>query len=131
MTKNEFMTRLANGLHKRNIADADDVLEEYEQHFAFKLADGYSEEEIAAKLGTPEELAAQFETAPETAKKRPAALTWLWLGWADLFFGLFSALLLSFGAVLAACVLSFGAAGVCQSEQNHMKNPQKLRRNLT
>ena len=32
---------------------------------------------------------------------------------ADLFFGLFSALLLSFGAVLAACVLSFGAAGVC------------------
>ena len=40
-------------------------------------------------------------------------LTWLWLGWADLFFGLFSALLLSFGAVLAACVLSFGAAGVC------------------
>ena len=58
-------------------------------------------------------------------------LTWLWLGWADLFFGLFSALLLSFGAVLAACVLSFGAAGVYQSEQNHMKNPQKLRRNLT
>ena len=40
-------------------------------------------------------------------------LTWLWLGWADLFFGLFSALLLPFGAVLAACVLSFGAAGVC------------------
>lgn len=40
-------------------------------------------------------------------------LTWLWLGWADLFFGLFSALLLLFGAVLAACVLSFGAAGVC------------------
>ena len=62
---------------------------------------------------------------------RSAVLTWLWLGWADLFFGLFSALLLSFGAVLAACVLSFGAAGVCQSEQNHMKNPQKLRRNLT
>ena len=45
--------------------------------------------------------------------RRSAVLTWLWLGWADLFFGLFSALLLSFGAVLAACVLSFGAAGVC------------------
>ena len=113
MTKNEFMTRLTNELHKRNVADAADVVEEYEQHFAFKLADGYSEEEIAAKLGTPEELAAQFEAVPETAKKRPAALTWLWLVWADLFFGLFSALLLAFGALLAACVLSFGAAGVC------------------
>ena len=45
--------------------------------------------------------------------RRSAVLTWLWLGWADLFFGLFSALLLSFGAVLAACVLSFGAASVC------------------
>lgn len=50
MTKHEFMTRLANELHKRNIADSADVIEEYKQHFAFKLADGYSEEEIAAKL---------------------------------------------------------------------------------
>ena len=58
MTKNEFMTRLMNELHRRNVADAAEVAEEYEQHFAFKLADGYSEEEIAAKLGAPEELAA-------------------------------------------------------------------------
>ena len=34
MTKHEFMTQLAAELHKRNIADAADVLEEYEQHFA-------------------------------------------------------------------------------------------------
>ena len=50
MTKHEFMARLASELHKRNVADAADVIEEYEQHFAFKLADGYSEEEIASKL---------------------------------------------------------------------------------
>ena len=53
MTKHEFMVRLASELHKRNVADAADVIEEYEQHFAFKLADGYSEEEIAAKLTLP------------------------------------------------------------------------------
>ena len=46
MTKHEFMARLASELHKRNVADAADVTQEYEQHFAFKLADGYSEEEI-------------------------------------------------------------------------------------
>ena len=68
MTKHEFMERLASELRKRNIADAADVIEEYEQHFAFKLADGYAEEEIAAKLGSPEELAAQFEST-DTAKK--------------------------------------------------------------
>ena len=56
MTKHEFITRLTNELHKRNVADSADIVEEYEQHFAFKLVDGYSEEEIAAKLGNPEEL---------------------------------------------------------------------------
>lgn len=113
MTKHEFMTRLDNELRRRNVEDAADVAQEYEQHFAFKLADGYSEEEIAAKLGSPEKLAAQFEAAPQSAKKPSAALTWLWLVWADLFFGIFAVLLLAFGAVLAACVLSFGLTGVC------------------
>ena len=77
MTKSEFMTRLEHELRRRNVADAADVMEEYEQHFAFKLADGYSEEEIAAKLGTPEELAAQFEALPGGAPRRSAVLTWL------------------------------------------------------
>lgn len=114
MTKHEFMTRLTNELHKRNVADAADIVEEYEQHFAFKLADGYSEEEIAARLGAPEELAAQFGDAdvPKRAG-HSAALTWLWLVWVDLFFGVFAVLLLAFGVVLAACVLSFGLTGVC------------------
>ena len=113
MKKHEFMARLAEELRKRNVADSADILEEYEQHFAFKLADGYSEDEIAARLGDPVELAAQFEAAPQAAGRHSKALTWLWLGWADLFFGIFAVLLLSFGVVLASCVLSFGLAGVC------------------
>lgn len=113
MTKHEFMMRLTNELHKRNVTDSADVIEEYEQHFAFKLADGYSEEEIAAKLGNPEELAAQFEPAPQAGAKHSSVLTWLWLVWADLFFGIFSVLLIAFGVVLAACVVSFGVIGVC------------------
>lgn len=60
MTRNEFMTRLFAELRRNHVADAADIEEEYEQHFAFKLADGYSEEEIAAKPGAPEALAAQF-----------------------------------------------------------------------
>lgn len=64
MTKLDYMAQLAQELKRRGVADADDVLEEYEQHFAFKLSDGYSEEEIAAKLGSPKELAAQFDPAP-------------------------------------------------------------------
>ena len=89
------------------------MLEEYEQHFAFKLADGYSEEEIAARLGSPAELAAQFEAAPQPKRRGSVALTWLWLAWADLAYGIFAVLLIAWGAVMAACVLSFVLTAVC------------------
>lgn len=114
MTKNEFMTRLTSELHKQSVADAADVIEEYEQHFAFKLADGYSEEEIAAKLGKPEELAAQFaETdAPKSSGgSRPLVVTGLCF--ADLFAGMFFLLLAGFGLVMAAGALCFAAVAVC------------------
>ena len=35
-------------------------MEEYAEHFDMKLRDGYSEEEIAARLAPPAEIAAQF-----------------------------------------------------------------------
>lgn len=114
MTKNEFMTRFTSELHKQSVADAADVIEEYEQHFAFKLADGYSEEEIAAKLGKPEELAAQFaETdAPKrSGGSRPLVVTGLCF--ADLFAGMFFLLLAGFGLVMAAGALCFAAVAVC------------------
>ena len=50
MTRNEFVTQRTAELPKRNVAAAD-VVEEYQQHVSFKLADGYSEEEIAARPG--------------------------------------------------------------------------------
>ena len=114
MTRNEFMTRLTSELHKRNVADAADVVEEYGQHFAFKLADGYSEEEIAAKLGSPEELAAQFESTDAPGRKSGSkALISIGLGFADLFAGLFFVLLAGFGIVMAAAALCFAALAVC------------------
>ena len=45
MTRNEFLSKLADEL-KKNIGEIDDIISEYDQHFAFKLADGFSEEEI-------------------------------------------------------------------------------------
>ena len=114
MTKNEFMTRLAHELHRRSVADAADVIEEYEQHFAFKLADGYSEEEIAARLGTPEELAAQFgDTDAPRRRSGSKPLVVAGLCFTDVFAGLFFALLAGFGLVMAAATVSFAAAAVC------------------
>lgn len=73
MTRNEFVTQLTAELHKRNVAA--DVVEEYQQHVSFKLADGYSEEEIAARLGDPVALAAQFGEAEAGEKRHSAVLT--------------------------------------------------------
>ena len=76
MKKAEFLNKLNEELEKRNVADAADILEEYEQHFDLKLADGFFEEEIAARLGDPAMLAAQFdESGAYTAegKRRQAA----------------------------------------------------------
>ena len=54
---------------------AADVVEEYQQHVSFKLADGYSEEEIAARLGDPVALAAQLGEAEAGEKRHSAVLT--------------------------------------------------------
>lgn len=75
MTRNEFVTQRTAELHKRNVAAAADVVEEYQQHVSFKLADGYSEEEIAARLGDPVALAAQFGEAEAGEKRYSAVLT--------------------------------------------------------
>ena len=114
MTKNEFMTRLTNELKKRNVADAADVTAEYEQHFAFKLADGYSEEEIAARLGDPAALAAQFgETDAPKQGSGSRALVVAGLCFADVFAGLFFVLLAAWELVMAAASVSFAALAVC------------------
>ena len=113
MTKNEFMEKLAKELKARGVADAADNEEEYEQHFAFKLADGYSEEEIAAKLGDPAKLAAQFgaESAPtgKGGKKAAVVTGFVFL---DIVTVLGFIALAAFALVLAAAAIGFAAVGV-------------------
>lgn len=74
MKRNEFIETLKEKLESNGVEDTDDIIEEYEEHFAFKLADGYSEEEIAAKLGDPKAIASQYATFPAENKKKNTAL---------------------------------------------------------
>lgn len=114
MTKNEYLNQLINELKKNNVADADDIASEYEQHFAFKMADGFSEEEISAKLGNPAALAAQFERSTNTGKSCGRKTTTLiGLAFADLFTGAFFALLFAWEAIMAAFSLSCAVVAVC------------------
>ncbi|HAX84178.1 MAG TPA: hypothetical protein DCY15_06930 [Ruminococcaceae bacterium] len=117
MTKNEFLSEFTEALNKYKIADAEDIIEEYREHFDFKLADGYSEEEIAAKLGKPRDLAAQFVVGSTTGKKEKSSggkkfLTVFGLCWADLFVGIFFICLIAFEIVIAASILAFLLAAI-------------------
>jgi hypothetical protein len=69
MKRAEFIEKLSKKLRDFNVEDMEEIVAEYEEHFALKLADGYSEEEIAARLGAPESLARQF--AAGSGEKRP------------------------------------------------------------
>ncbi len=116
MTKIEFLERLSKGLERGNIPDAEDIVEEYEQHFAFKIADGYSEEEISAKLGEPAALAAQFDAVSRKkgrAGRKLAAASGL--GLTGILAAAFFAALAAFGIGLAAFALCCAAAAVCMA----------------
>ena len=113
MTKTEFLEKLSRELRDNNVADAADIVEEYEQHFSFKLADGYSEEEIAAKLGDPKSIAAQYDAVPRESRGGKKAVAAVGLGVADFFFGVLCALLCAWEIVMGAMVVAFGALAVC------------------
>lgn len=114
MTKNEFLATLAHELIKNKVADAADIICEYEQHFAFKMADGFSEEEIAAKLGNPIAHASQFESSTEGQKRGGRKITtMIGLCFVDLFAGVFFALLVTWEAVMAVFSLTCAVIAVC------------------
>ena len=70
MTKQDYLNDLKNELTKHAVADAEDILMEYEQHFQFKLADGFTEQEIADKLGSPAQIATQYVGIPSEKKAK-------------------------------------------------------------
>ncbi|HHV58727.1 MAG TPA: DUF1700 domain-containing protein [Clostridiaceae bacterium] len=114
MTRNEFLSKLADELKKNNVVDYEDILSEYEQHFAFKMADGFIEEEIAAKLGNPAELASQFASGDEDEKRKGnKATTVIGLCFIDFFAGIFFLLLMAWEVVMAAFSICDGVIAAC------------------
>ena len=115
MTKNEYLTRLTQELKRNKIPDAEEICMEYEQHFAFKLADGYSEEEIAAKLGSPQRIASQFQR--DISQESPGAEGRIFIKLAMSFVALFEAVIFllfyCWILVVAAASLVSVAIGVC------------------
>lgn len=60
MTKDKFLQQLRHSLKKLSKEEVADILQDYEEHFAFGLEAGKSEEEIAASLGSPAQIAKSY-----------------------------------------------------------------------
>ena len=80
MSRAEFMRRLSLALCGLPDEERFDILKDYSEHFDVGRAEGKTEEEIAARLGTPEELAATFHTpaagAPPVRPVQNASPMW-------------------------------------------------------
>ncbi|HHU07622.1 MAG TPA: DUF1700 domain-containing protein [Clostridiaceae bacterium] len=104
MKKNEFMDLLITELNHNKVPDSSDIADEYEQHFFFKMNDGYTEEEIAAKLGDPAQLAGQYavdENQRILKGKGIKAFTVFGLSLAAVAAVLFFILIIAWGVVMA------------------------------
>ncbi|MDR2671162.1 MAG: DUF1700 domain-containing protein [Oscillospiraceae bacterium] len=74
MNRELFLDALGDALCAGGVPDADEIVAEYAEHFARKAADGFTEEETAARLGDPKAIAAQFDvwTPPRPRAARAA-----------------------------------------------------------
>lgn len=113
MNKTEFINTLTSTLKERKIQDIDEIVAEYEQHFSIKMADGYSEEEIAARLGDPRALGEQFDSETNETATRSKPLVVIGLAFVDIIVAMLFALLFIWVIVMGAAAVAFVVVGVC------------------
>ncbi|SHI16165.1 Uncharacterized membrane protein [Sporobacter termitidis DSM 10068] len=115
MNKHSYLNELKNQLKARNVEDIDELLAEYDEHFTRKMADGYTEEEIAAKLGKPAEIALQFASVGTKAEGKGAGklVVGIGLAFADIFVASFFIVLSAWVLVLGAAAVASALCGVC------------------
>lgn len=113
MDKKSFLNELEKHLLAQGVADIEGILEEYEDHFRFKLADGYTEAEVAARLGDPQEVAAQYLPARTSVRRSGGsrAVTAIGLGFLDIFAGALFILFLAWVIALGASAIACAALG--------------------
>ena len=111
MKKAEFIKILTNSLKERKISDVDEIVAEYNIFFDQKLADGHSEEEIAARLGDPKDISQQFDTESPQSAPGNKTIVRIGLAFLDFFVFLFFILLYAWVLVMVAGVIAFTVLG--------------------
>lgn len=66
MTKEQYLSELKKQLKSNGISDFEDILAEYDEYFVLKAKEGFTEEEVARKLSSPEDLAKEYLDAEKS-----------------------------------------------------------------
>lgn len=72
MKKDEFILALRQALISQNTSDIDEIISDFEDHFAAALQEGKTEEEITEMLGQPEMIAEQYPAVVNNNFSEPA-----------------------------------------------------------
>ena len=112
MTRETYISELTRLLKKQNTPDIEDIVAEYDAHFAYKTADGFTEEEVAAKLGSPAQIAEQFEQAQAGARRMGRGVLKFGFGLLDFVLALVFTVLYGWVIALGAFAAALAAAGL-------------------
>lgn len=65
MTEQQFLLALEKELKKIPKVDRDDILQDFQEHFAIGIAEGKDEQQIVASLGSPQQIAKEMMATSE------------------------------------------------------------------
>jgi len=116
MNRQEFLEKLDKELTRLEVDDAEDIVDEYSEHFDYKLSVGRTEEEIIKKLNSPETIAEKYAASDKKDKAgdiTKAILRNMGLGFLNVLMGFVFTVLFCAVLVVAACALACAVFGFC------------------
>jgi len=113
MTKKEFLDDLRKELKNNGVEEIEDIVSEYEEHFSFKLEEGFTEEEIAKNLSSPKELAKEYMPKTEPVNKFEKGIKVTGLTFISIPLAMIYALMWGSVIVLGTFSIASAVAGFC------------------
>lgn len=115
MNKKQFLSKLESSLKSLPANERQDILQDFEEHFAIGLQEGKTEEQISASLGSPHQIAKDMVAAYhlERAESKATLGNMLRAVWATIGLGFFNlAIVLGPFIALAGIILSGWITGI-------------------
>lgn len=88
MNKLEFIQKLKAELLANQVPDIEEIIADFEEHFAYKLEEGKTEAEILRKIGNPSDIARDYQVFSKPEKESKKGFIRVWLIFMDMFVAL-------------------------------------------